>query len=148
MAEDNKRECVEKRHYVSGTKRNRMLLVRVTDEELENLKRMAKEEGLHVSKLLRKMICILLIFMLFPLLPTNFFEVKAVEEEYPTFFYTYKDYESQKIGEFPHGLGQEAWVTPLTEEDACVESVSLCSATNSRFKYRVLAKVSMMAMVV
>lgn len=56
MAEDNKRECLEKRHYVSGTKRNRMLLVRVTDEELETLKRMAKEEGLHVSKLLRKMI--------------------------------------------------------------------------------------------
>ena len=74
-------------------------------------------------KLLRKMICILLIFMLFPLLPTNFFEVKAVEEEQPTSFYTYKDYESQKIGEFPHGLGQEAWVTPLTEESACVESV-------------------------
>ena len=47
---------MEKRHYVSGTKRNRMLLIRVTDEELETLKRMAKEEGIHVSKLLRKMI--------------------------------------------------------------------------------------------
>ena len=56
MAEGDKRKCMEKRHYVSGTKRNRMLLVRVTDEELETLKRMAKEEGLHVSKLLRKMI--------------------------------------------------------------------------------------------
>lgn len=56
MAEGDKRELVEKRHYVSGTKRNRMLLIRVTDEELETLKRMAHEEGLHVSKLLRKMI--------------------------------------------------------------------------------------------
>lgn len=56
MAESDKRKCVEKRHYVSGSKRNRMLLVRVTDEELETLKRMAKEEGLHVSKFLRKMI--------------------------------------------------------------------------------------------
>ena len=56
MAESDKRKCVEKRHYVSGTKRNRMLLIRITDEELETLKRMAKEEGLHVSKLLRKMI--------------------------------------------------------------------------------------------
>ena len=51
MAEGNQRK---KRHYASGTKRNRMLLIRVTDEELETLKRMAKEEGLPVSKLLRK----------------------------------------------------------------------------------------------